>query len=561
MIDAIGALLGWLVAAPLLVSTTRRWRPARVGWPLATILLSISVSIGVLVASAVRHGAARLAGTASELGFLPSLAINLDRHILFAIAIMATTLAFDERLLLRRRALRLAELEADAAVARLRVLEAQLHPHFLFNTLHAIAALIQQRGADATRMIERLRQLLALTLEPRERPDVPLEEELRLVEAYVAIQRVRFGDALAVTIDVEPALLKEAVPRLILQPLVENAILHGLAGAPGTGRIAIRGNRVGREIVLRVSDNGRGPEAVDAPHSFGREGGLGLENTRRRLTNRYGNGASLALGAEPGGGCAVTLRFPADPAPFTADGASHHDPRVPLRRFVRNASIGFAAGTVAWVALTTLYRRLGATDLSPDRLVVMALVQNAIFALVLGAAAWLFSRMPIDGPDRRRNGLLHMAIPVGTFGIHLLLDGLVRRLVDLPALHALPLLFFHVGACLAVAALVQGAYFARRSHAADSAAAAREREAAEAAFALQRLRLRPDAVDRWLARVGELAGPAPARGIELVVAIGDYLRLVARAGTRPAPAPADLDAMAVAAARVEELVPERSGGG
>src|SRR5262245_13158460 len=141
----------------------------------------------------------------------------------------------------QEREVHASQLEARLAEARLAALRTQLQPHFLFNTLHAISTLVHEDPEAADRMISRLSDLLRLTLERSDTPEIPLREELQYVDRYLEIQRIRFPDRLTVVIDVEPAALEAAVPTLILQPLVENAVRHGIAPRSAAGRIEIRG--------------------------------------------------------------------------------------------------------------------------------------------------------------------------------------------------------------------------------------------------------------------------------------------------------------------------------
>jgi LytS/YehU family sensor histidine kinase len=204
----------------------------------------------------------------------------------------------------RERALRA---EAHLHQAQLRALRYQLNPHFLFNTLNAISTLVVEgRGDEATEMIARLSDFLRLTLAGEGVPEIPLAEELDFVERYLEIEQVRFGERLHVRVDAAPGLAGHPVPALILQPLVENAIKHGVAPREVGGRIAVTARRAGAALVLTVEDDGPGLGG-GAPTSTG---GIGLTNTRDRLRQRYGDGASLSLDATSGGGLRATISIP-----------------------------------------------------------------------------------------------------------------------------------------------------------------------------------------------------------------------------------------------------------
>jgi hypothetical protein len=209
-----------------------------------------------------------------------------------------------------RMELRAAQLEASLAQAKLQALSAQIHPHFLFNTLNAIAVLARGgRRSDVVTMVTRLARLLRISVDERE-ATVPLQRELSFLRRYLAIERVRFRERLSVRWSITPECLQAEVPTLLLQPLAENAIRHGISQQPGPGRIDIRARRVKGELHLSVRDNGPGlVGGVDAVRE-----GVGLRNTRERLEHLYGPKHSFHLQAAPGGGFLVTITLPFRPA-------------------------------------------------------------------------------------------------------------------------------------------------------------------------------------------------------------------------------------------------------
>jgi len=207
----------------------------------------------------------------------------------------------------RERELRASQLEAQLSRARLQVLEMQLHPHFLFNTLNAITALIHRDVPAAERMITRLGELLRLTLDNTGKQEVRLKDEIEFLDRYVEIEETRFGERLKVDFEIEPETLDAEVPNLILQPLVENAIRHGVARRSGPGRVTVRAARANGRLELAVVDDGPGlaDNGGAAP-----EEGLGLSNTRERLEQIYGLDHALVL-EEPGaGGLRVRISIP-----------------------------------------------------------------------------------------------------------------------------------------------------------------------------------------------------------------------------------------------------------
>ncbi len=206
----------------------------------------------------------------------------------------------------RRDALRNALLEAQLAEARLEAIRMQLHPHFLFNTLHTISALMARDVPAARRMMTQLSDLLRFSLEQEGGDEVPLAEEIAFLERYVEIQRARFPDRLQVDLDVEPSAERVMVPRFLLQPLVENAIRHGVDRRPRPGRVVVRAREADYRLRIEVEDNGPGfPDA----HDLSREG-VGLRSTRARIEHLYGPDGRLDLGAAPGGGALVRVEIP-----------------------------------------------------------------------------------------------------------------------------------------------------------------------------------------------------------------------------------------------------------
>jgi two-component system, LytTR family, sensor kinase len=214
-------------------------------------------------------------------------------------------LVFYERF--RDREVQAAELKARLSASQLDSLVAQLHPHFLFNTLQGISTLIHRDPQAADSMLNRLSELLRRTMNRGERQLVTLAEETELVGHYVGIMQVRFGDRLGFELNLEPGTAAALVPHFILQPLVENAIQHGIARRAGAGRVTVRAARVGESLVLSVSDDG--PGLRQGGQEFP-SGGIGLNNTRQRLEQLYGNDQRLTLGPVEGGGLRVELAIP-----------------------------------------------------------------------------------------------------------------------------------------------------------------------------------------------------------------------------------------------------------
>ena len=206
----------------------------------------------------------------------------------------------------RERELRSSQLEAQLAGARLERLQTQLHPHFLFNALNSVLPLVFRDREAAALTISRLEELLRRSLEADAAQLVPLSRELEFLEMYLEIQKTRFQDRLRVAFDVPPELATARVPNLILQPIVENAIKHGVSAQPGAGSVEISARRRNGMLVLTVRDDG--PGLMESPRTGG--SGLGLANTRERLRQLYGDHHRLDLENARSGGVEVTLGLP-----------------------------------------------------------------------------------------------------------------------------------------------------------------------------------------------------------------------------------------------------------
>jgi sensor histidine kinase YesM len=214
----------------------------------------------------------------------------------------------------RARELAGSRLQESLTQARLAALRGQLNPHFLFNTLNAITTMALKREHDNVVVtLGYLSELLRVSLDDSLPQEVSLADELELLDRYLEIQRIRFGDRLTVTQEVEPDALGALVPIMILQPLAENAIVHGIAPVTGPGELKLRGTRLNGELLLEVSDSGPG---FDATKPRARSStGIGLSNTRARLTQLYGDASTLSTGTGPRGGACVSVRIPFRPAP------------------------------------------------------------------------------------------------------------------------------------------------------------------------------------------------------------------------------------------------------
>ncbi len=226
-------------------------------------------------------------------------------NLLLYWVIVAVSCAFNYYRKFRERQLRAAELEKHLVQAKLQALRVQLNPHFLFNCLHSISALMHKDVEAADRVIARLSDLLRASLENADTQEIPLRDELELLQRYLEIEQIRFGNRLTVETDIAPDTLEAQVPNLILQPLVENAIRHGIGPHAKAGRVELRAHRAEGRLTLDVRDNGGGLRS-DEPVKEG----VGLSNTRARLRTLYGEGQALELISRAGEGLLVRLTIP-----------------------------------------------------------------------------------------------------------------------------------------------------------------------------------------------------------------------------------------------------------
>ncbi|MBV9879257.1 MAG: histidine kinase [Gemmatirosa sp.] len=306
----------WGLFTPVALAVTRRWPLHGRRWP-----RSLAVQAGAAFAVSSAH--LLLEGTifyyTSSRGLSDySLTTALRRlyvsyfvlDVVTYLAIVGACHALDFYARLRDSSLRAARLELGLAQARMQALRMELNPHFFFNALNAISGLVRRHDNDAAvRMLARLGELLRVTLDHDLPPEIALDDELALLDRYLDIERVRFGDRLTFDVACDADARRALVPSLVLQPLVENAVRHGVAKQPGAACVAVRAERAGAELRVTVSDTGAGlaPRTVGAVRL--REG-IGLSNTRARLAELYGARGVLTLDGAPGGGCRATITLP-----------------------------------------------------------------------------------------------------------------------------------------------------------------------------------------------------------------------------------------------------------
>jgi LytS/YehU family sensor histidine kinase len=279
------------------------------------MLIHVPLSLVFTVAyTYLNHGIATVIGarvetawvTDSVLGTATRVTYRLGTFVYWAVAAICVALEYQSEL--KDRQIRTVELERLLSEARLATLRRQLDPHFLFNALNSASAYVESEPRQARLMLEQLGDLLRMSLEHAEAQEIPLEHELAFVDRYVQLQKARFEDRLSVRVHIAREAEGAAVPPLVLQPLIENAIRHGVSKLTEPGWIELAAWRSGQQLRLSVRDNGPGlPPGWDAD----RDVGIGLANTRERLRQLYGpDEGTLTIEPDRDGGVRADVSLP-----------------------------------------------------------------------------------------------------------------------------------------------------------------------------------------------------------------------------------------------------------
>ena len=316
----------WALATPLVLWAAARLPIERNNW-IRSALLHVPISILLSVFLTALGHVALWFWWSYPVG-KPFLFANLTRFVIanfsegigIYLLIALTSYAFNYYQRYREGQLRTLQLEAQLSQAQLQALKMQLHPHFLFNTLHSISALLTKDVEAARKMIVRLGDFLRLTLENSGAQEVTLQQEMDFLTCYLEIERIRFQNRLVTRMDLGPQTLAAKVPNLILQPIVENAIRHGIAPRSTPGLIEIEAKQLNGTLRIQVRDNGPGLSDHRTPVNQFKKG-LGLANTETRLERLYGADHLFNLSNNPEGGLIVTLEIP-----FHKDGSAPSQP-------------------------------------------------------------------------------------------------------------------------------------------------------------------------------------------------------------------------------------------
>lgn len=425
----------------------------------------------------------------------------------------------------------------DAAVAteQLYVLALQLHPHFLFNTLNLASQLVYSDPDGARNTIANLRTLLLESLEHASNRDIPLREELRFLSSYLAIQRSRFGDRLAVTVDAEPAALDAAVPHLLLQPLVENAIAHGIVARESGGRIDLHARRDGDRLRLTMEDDGVG--LPDHIHER-----LGLTITRQRLRQLFAGDFSLVLGHNNSrAGTRIEIDVPyrafvpqaATTQPIATSrlapaGAQQTAAWWTRRSLPVQLGAAWLALALVWIAADAPHMR-GASAMGWARQIAFGIANAAIWSGLSLVPLALARRFDIGERRRLKTIGAHLLAACATSIAHLavwlaLLHHFGRTQYEIQLRNRFAWFVWDVAVYTALVAFATVATLGRRARETALSIQLADAELLRTRLAGLRLRLQPSMLVRSLDAVGAALEGAPEHAERVIARLGDFLR-------------------------------------
>jgi LytS/YehU family sensor histidine kinase len=307
MLRSLAEWYTWALLAPAILALSRRFPLTRDHRRRSIPVLIVAGLVITVVKIVLRFAEGKLIPIIGTMELESMLLATFHINYAYFWIILGIGAAFEYHGKYRERELKAAQLERNLAQAKLDVLRMQLQPHFLFNTLHTISALMQEGEIDtADRMIARLSELLRVVIDNEGAQEVPLRKELQFLQGYLDIQQIRFQERLRVTLDVPDAVADARVPALLLQPLVENAIRHGISPRRSGGAIAIRASRNDGSLRVEVEDDGVG---VDTDAAVDRAG-VGIANTRARLAELYGAAHRFGFESRAGAGARVVIDIP-----------------------------------------------------------------------------------------------------------------------------------------------------------------------------------------------------------------------------------------------------------
>jgi two-component system LytT family sensor kinase len=527
----------WAVLTPA-IGKWNRWLGQRV--PNAVLRVALHLPTLALVALArafVLRTLTETFGGTLTVPFSVTLLYFLDLTVIGYVAAVWASYAMDARRRLLDQQRRTHALESQLSEARLQYLEMQIRPHFLFNALSSVSELGHESPQSAARMLRNIASLLTSAAERSAGTPVTLAAELEAITPYIEIQRIRFSDWLMIDLRVEPEARHALVPPFILQPLIENAVHHGLVRRTDMGRITIAASVRDGRLVLRVSDNGEGLRSS----AYRESRGLGLRNVRSRLLALYGDSAALDLRDESGGGTAACLDLPFRdtanaPEPDGGEVPAPPAPGIitaPALRWLQARPV--AAAIIVWsiVGLLRIQHSI-AYMLFRDRMTAEAL-QSAIRFDLTGAAVWLVvtplvvwlaRALPLRGPLVSVRFFVHtvcaFAVALGQTALSLML--LTGRVDGVFSQADAQVYAFNVAAYAIIVALVHLRQVQHWMSERELAASRLRLELQEARFQKVMLDLRPRVLIETLHHLEQLVQRDPVRAEQILAEMGDFLR-------------------------------------
>jgi two-component system LytT family sensor kinase len=524
----------WVPVASFVIAS-RRWRLSRRQFAALHSVALIAVVFIEPLWSYVVLRAVRWSG--NGIPYVARLIGRLDTNLLFYGSILAVAWAVDH--LRRHDAARVAaaKLETALADAELHLLTLQLHPHFLFNTLNLVSQLAYRDLGAARRMLANLRALLVQSLAHAMHREIPMGDELRFLEAYLAIQQRRFGDRLRASVVVDDAALGAAVPHLVLQPLVENAILHGIGGRGRGGNVGVRATVAAGRVVVTIEDDGVGLSDVPV-----REG-LGLSNTRMRLRRLYAGDFELTVGVRATGGAVTRVVMPLRPVTtvrdLATDDASVETPagdeaskqargmrRLPVSAQVVVAWTGIA---ILWTELDSATRLMLRAPLAWGESATSSVLNALVWMAITPAVLWLTGRLERSDMSSIKRLAVHIAAAVTASVAHVamwfaLLDALLPSEIARERGNRGAWLVWDLAAYATIVAFGLGSLIAARHRDSLVAIATSRARLARARVASMRLRLQPTTLLAGIDAIDRAMGIDAGRAESEITRVGDELR-------------------------------------
>lgn len=432
---------------------------------------------------------------------------------------------------LARRERRAAQLRNAVARAQLHYLNLQLQPHFLFNALGSISELAHEAPAAAARMVDHLTSLLRYATQPRSCQEITLREELAALAPYLEIQRMRFPDWLSISERIEPAAEDAMIPRMLLQPLVENAIRHGLSNRKSGGLIVFDASVHDDDLVLSVHDNGAGLN----PHSGTRGLGIGLSNIRERLSTLYGERQSLELLSHDRGGVEVKLRLPFRRAPIhslSVDVAAEVESESYLPEdsprtwpLVRNWIVAGALLTL--LSLFYIAIRNPATPEPALDIIRRHVIHASLWIALTPFVLWLTRRFPISRKKAAFTLPLHLVAGTLVAIAHVAASQLLvgRETPSIFSGYFIDSIFWNLTAYGILLGIAQRSSIEEWIRERDVAEAEMQAELTSARLSSVMVELRPDFLLDALARLKTLVTLDPPKAEALLANLADFLRL------------------------------------